>query len=80
MTAEVDKVRPGESSCCGALLKIKEVANKVEKQATLPEIRWMSCCKTSSVCFRSAQDLDVDCGRTSVVAMRCVMAWPGVAW
>ena len=39
----------------------------------------MSLCKTSSACFRSAA-LDVDCGETSVVAMKRVMAWPGVAW
>ena len=30
MTAELDRVRPGERSRCGALLKMKEAANKAE--------------------------------------------------
>lgn len=32
MTAELDRVRPGESSRCGALLEKKEVANKVDRK------------------------------------------------
>lgn len=32
MTAELDGVRPGESSRCGALLKMKEVAIKAGKK------------------------------------------------
>ena len=32
MTAELDRVRPGESSRCGALLKTQEVAIKAEKK------------------------------------------------
>lgn len=38
MTAELDRVRPGESSRCGALLKMREVANKAGgNNGTLPE-------------------------------------------
>lgn len=37
MTAELDGVRPGESSRCGALLEKKEVANNAQESYTSRE-------------------------------------------
>jgi hypothetical protein len=79
MTAELDRVRPGESSRRGASLKVKEVATKAGKRLRFEKAVGCFSAKQARYILE-VKARDVDCGHTSVVAMRCVMAWPGVAW
>ena len=66
MTAELDRVRPGESSRCGASVKMKEVATKAGKRLRFEKaVGCLSARQARYVLEVTARD--VDCGQTSVV-------------
>jgi hypothetical protein len=72
------KPEPEKSSRCGALLKTKKSQSSENRLCFGRAVGCLAVKRVQHVLEVAA--LDVDCGEISVVAMKGVMAWPGVAW